>query len=125
MGQPGFQKLFNSSKVMGQYVSMFQDSFLAQLPGGIPPFIYLLGLLEFSVPLLLLVSAVKREWLPSRPQTFFSWAMLISITTFIMLAFGLGVLLNFPGSTNLIFYAIISLGFYTYTQANKEKRGSV
>lgn len=119
MGQPGFQKLFNTSKVMGNYTAMFQDSFLAQMPGGIPPFIYLLGILEFAVPILILVSLAKREFLSSQPKPFFNWAMFVSVTTFIMLAFGLAVLLNFPGSTNLIFYAVISLGFYVYAKSSQ------
>lgn len=120
MGQPGFQKIFNTDAVMGGYVRMFDGSFLAALPGGIPPFIYLLGVLEIVVPVLLLVSVVRREFLPSSGGTmFFDLAMLVSITTFVMLSFGLGVLLNFPGATNLVFYALFTLGMYAYVQASR------
>lgn len=121
MGQPGWNKLFNTSEVMGNYVRMFQESFLASLPGGIPPFIYLLGVCEVAVPLLMLMALVRREFLPLQNRTFLSWAMLVSMTTFIMLAFGLSVLVNYPGATNLIFYAIISLGLWLYMNPLEEK----
>lgn len=115
MGQPGYNKLFQTADVMGFYVTMFQDSFLAKLPGGIPPFIYLLGILEIAVPILLLIGLVRCEFIASRPKTFLGWGMIVGISTFIMLSFGMSILLNFPGATNLVFYAIVSLGFWLYT----------
>ncbi len=115
MGQPGFQKIFAPQEVIPKYVEMFKDSFLAQLPGGIPPFIYLLGVFEITVAILLIISVVKREFLPAKNKLFFSIAMITGTLTFIMLAFGLSVLLMYPGATNLVFYAIFCLFFYYYT----------
>lgn len=123
MGQPGFQKLFNASQVIPNYVRMFDGSILAQMPGGIPPFIYLLGVLEFIVPIILLISLVKGEFLPGKSNLFFSIATLVTITTFVMLSFGLSILTNVPGANNLIFYAIFTLGFHYYIDSQgKEVR---
>lgn len=124
MGQPGYNKLFDTDTVMGPYLNMFKDTFLAQLPGGIPPFIYFLGVCEFIVPILLIVSVVKGEFLPERKKLFFDISMFITVATFIMLAFGLKILLNYPGSTNLVFYAIVTLGFYAYANRTVDHKAS-
>ncbi len=119
MGQPGFQKIFNSSAVIPYYVQMFEGSILAKMPGGIPPFIYFLGVVEFSVPLILIISLAKGEFLRANPKPFFSVAVLIAIATFVMLNFGLSILTNYPGATNLVFYAIFTLWFYYYATMQK------
>ncbi|WP_292009467.1 hypothetical protein [Chryseobacterium sp.] len=119
MGLPGWQKLVNTSEVMGKYIRMFSTSFLGQLPGGVAPFIYFLGTLEIIVPILLIVSLFKGEYNPQKRSLFLNMALLISICTFIMLSFGLSVLVNYPGSTNLVFYAILSLGLYQYISYSK------
>lgn len=118
MGQPGVQKLFYSQEVIPKYIEMFQDSFLAQLPGGIPPFIYLIGIFEVLVPIMLFISLLRLEFSPHKERIFLSLALFISSCTFIMLAFGLSVLLNYPGATNLIFYAIFSFLLFIYTYKN-------
>lgn len=120
MGQPGWQKLINTSEVMGHYVHMFDGSILAQMPGGIPPFIYILGVLEAAVAILLIIALVKREFVAGRKPTFLYLGMLVSATTFVMLAFGLSVLVNFPGATNLIFYSIVTLGLWLYIARGRE-----
>lgn len=114
MGQPGIQKLFFAGEVVPKYVMMFKDSFLAQLPGGIPPFIYMLGVFETLVAVLIVVSLVRLEFLPTRPKTTLSLALLLGSLTFVMLCFGLSILLNYPGATNLVFYAMFCLFFYIY-----------
>ncbi|WP_419869830.1 hypothetical protein [Chryseobacterium sp. CT-SW4] len=119
MGFPGWQKLINTSEVMGKYIKMFSTSFLGKLPGGVAPFIYFLGTLEIIVPLLLIISLLKGEFNPQKNALFLNIALFISICTFIMLSFGLSILINYPGSTNLIFYAIFSLGLYQYISYSK------
>lgn len=119
MGQPGLQKLINTEEVLPNYVAMFSDTFLARLPGGIPPFIYMLGLFELLVAILVLLSIAKLEFLPGRTKTFLSSSLAIGALTFIMLAFGLSILLAYPGATNLIFYAVFCIGFYYYAQEQR------
>lgn len=114
MGFPGWQKIFNSQEVMGNYIKIFSSSFFSKLPGGIEPFIYLLGVIEISVPILLLISIVKKEFLLNQQTHFLDLSFLVSVTTFIMLCFGLSVILNYPGATNLVFYSLVTLGLYTY-----------
>lgn len=114
MGFAGWQKLVDSSEVIARYVIMFSDTFIAKLPGGTAFFIYMLGSFELIVPVLLIISLVKREFLLEKRPLFLNLALLLSMTLFIMLCFGLTVLLNYPGATNLIFYAILTLGLYAY-----------
>lgn len=114
MGFPGWQKIINPQEVMGKYVNMFSNTFLAKLPGGVEPFIYFLGTLEIVVPIFLIISLIKKELSLEKPPVFFNIATLITIVTFIMLSFGLSVLGNYQGSTNLIFYAILTLGLHIY-----------
>lgn len=114
MGQPGLQKILNATEVMPRYVNMFKDSVLASMPGGIEPMIYFLGIAETIVPILLIVALLRKEFLPNMTKTYFGWGLLVSAFTFVILSFGLGVILNLPGATNLVFYAIFTLGFYAY-----------
>lgn len=115
MGFPGWQKLINSTEVMGKYSKMFNDSFLSKLPGGIEPFIYFVGILEILVPILLVISLAKKEFQKQASSIFLNFALLVSISTFVMLSFGLSVILNYPGATNLVFYGIFTLGLYYYS----------
>lgn len=115
MGFPGWQKLINSTEVMGKYSKMFNDSFLSKLPGGIEPFIYFVGILEILVPVLLVISFAKKEFQKQTSSIFLNFALLVSISTFVMLSFGLSVILNYPGATNLVFYGIFTLGLYYYS----------
>lgn len=114
MGFPGFQKLFNPEKVMGNYVNLFKDSFLSKLPGGIEPTIYFLGIIEIAVPVLILISLIRREFVPGSNNIFLQFSILTSICTFIMLCFGLSLIMNYQGATNLVFYAIFTLGLFYY-----------
>ncbi|SMO59511.1 hypothetical protein SAMN06265379_103204 [Saccharicrinis carchari] len=118
MGFPGWEKIMNSAQVMGRYINLFSNSFLSKLPGGINPFIYFLGLMELSVPILLVVSLIKSEFSLKKYPFYLILAIYITIITFVMLCFGLSVILNFPGATNLVFYSIFTLGLYYYVVAN-------
>ncbi|WP_312313829.1 hypothetical protein [Empedobacter brevis] len=121
MGFPGWQKIMNSVEVMGRYTDLFHDSFLSNLPGGIEPFIYLLGVLELSVAIMLILSLIKREFLLSKSTQFLDLSLLVSVATFIMLSFGLGFIFNYPGATNLVFYAIFTLGLYAYISETRKQ----
>lgn len=118
MGLPGFNKLINADTVMPVYVNMFKDSILAKTPGGVKPMMYFLGVCESVVPLLLLVGLVRKEFFPATDKKFFELGAMLNIATFIMLSFGMTVILNFPGTTNLIFYAIFTLGLYRYAMTS-------
>lgn len=114
MGMPGWAKIFGGRQVIDRYTGMFKDSFIAALPGGTPLMIYLLGILELAVPLLLIISLLKGEFLQNRPKTWLNYALVLSIFTFAMLCFGLAVLFNFAGSANLVFYPIFTLLMLVY-----------
>lgn len=125
MGFPGWQKIVNSEKVMGNYKQLFSDSFLSKMPGGIEPLIYFLGILEITVPVLLVISLVKKEFLPGKSMYFTSLSLIVSVSTFIILSFGLSVVMNYPGASNLVFYAIFTLALYVYISDTKNKTKSL
>lgn len=119
MAFPGYQKIFNSEVVMGKYVAMFSNSFLAQLPGGIPPFIYLLGICELISGILALIAVVKGEFLPNRNKLFLRLALFVTVLTFFQLSIGLFVLVNISGAVNLLLYAIFSAILFYLIEENK------
>ncbi|WP_443943992.1 hypothetical protein ACJVDH_13800 [Pedobacter sp. AW1-32] len=121
MGFPGWQKIVNGDVVVGKYIIMFKDSFLAQLPGGIKPFIYFLGILELTATIMLLISFVRGEFLLKRPAIWLKGALFLSVLTFIFLCFGLSVLIVYQGATNLLFYSLFTLVLYIYVDRNSLK----
>ncbi|AZB07675.1 hypothetical protein EG344_01850 [Chryseobacterium sp. G0162] len=108
MGLPGWAKLFGDSKVIEKYETMFAGSFLSNLPGGTAVMIYLLGVLELSIPILLLISLIKGEFKPGRNKFWMKISLVITCLTFMMLCFGLTIIFNFAGATNLLFYFIFT-----------------
>ncbi|MDR2275977.1 MAG: hypothetical protein LBF27_34035 [Sphingobacterium sp.] len=109
MGLPGWAKIVTYDKVINKYQGMFAGSFVDALPGGVPLMIMLLGLLESLVPLLLVISIFKGEFSSSKEKPWLKFALITTCLTFMMLCFGLTILFNFPGSSNLVYYFIFTL----------------
>ena len=121
MGQPGYNKIFDAASVMGGYERMFEGSILSQMPGGIPPFIYFLGLIELLAFALLAVSLVRGEFLSDRSKSFYKYGLLVMTATFTMLSFGLGLLLVFPGAVQLLMYGSFTTLMYVYAERREEQ----
>ncbi|MDR2275793.1 MAG: hypothetical protein LBF27_33100 [Sphingobacterium sp.] len=109
MGVPGWAKIFGGESFRIRYIEMFESSFISSLPGGTSMTIILIGIFELVVPILLLVSLIRGEFLQRRPKLWLTLAMTIIISTFSILCLGLSILLNFAGSSNLVFYSIFTL----------------
>ncbi len=124
MGIPGWAKIFGGRQAIDRYVNMFKDSFVAGLPGGTTLIIYLLGVLELAVPLLLIISLLKGEFRKSGPKPWLNYALVLSIFTFTILCFGLAILFNFGGSTNLVFYPIFTLLVLVYLNPAQDQPAS-
>lgn len=122
MGLPGWAKIFGGQHVIHKYETMFAGSFIAVLPGGTALMIFLLGLLELSVPVLLIISLVKKEFKNTRHKQWLNAALVVSCFTFIALCFGLSVLFNFAGAANLVFYAVFT--FLILTSLSSSPRSS-
>ncbi|WP_343531360.1 hypothetical protein [Pedobacter sp.] len=120
MGFPGWAKIFGGEAVIVRYIGMFKDSFIASLPGGIPFMIYVLGVLELLVPVLLIISLIKGEFRQTVSKLWLNYALVVTILTFVMLCFGLSVILNFVGSANLVFYAIFTFLMFVYINRSSE-----
>lgn len=106
MGFTGYQKFFNTDVVMPNYVQMFSKTILADMPGGIPPFIYLLGAFELLVAILAILSLVKGEFIAGKNKNIWRWTLFMACLTFFQLSVGLFMLINMPGAVNLMIYAI-------------------
>lgn len=113
---PGFQKIFNPGEVMANYNMMFQGSFLVKVVGTIDPFIYFLGFMELLAPTLLIISLIRMEFLDKNEKVFLSWSLFTTMLTFVFLSFGLTIIINYPGATNLIIYCILTLLLYFYVK---------
>lgn len=121
MGFTGYQKLFNTEMVMPKYVEMFSNTILAQMPGGIPPFIYLLGICEFVAGILAVIALVKGEFIAGKSKTFMRWMLFLTVFTFFQLSIGLFILVNIPGAVNLLLYAIFSTVLFYLIEENEDK----
>lgn len=122
---PGWQKIAGTPDVVENYVKMFSSSILVKIPGGIEPFIYFLGIMEIIAPIFLVISLVKGELALKKTPKFLNISLIVTITIFIMLCFGLSILGNYPGATNLIFYAILTLALYVYVLNNQKQMDEV
>ena len=117
MGFPAWQKLINPDEIMNKYVLLFKNSFLSKLPGGIEPFIYFIGFIELLVPVVLIFSLIKGEFLLKKVPRYLTLALFVTTCTFIFLCFGLSVISVYQGATSLIFYSIFTLLIYAYIES--------
>ena len=98
---------------------MLKDSILVSLTGNVDAFIYLLGFLELVVPVLLLISLVKRAFVACRKKAILEWLLFITIITFMPLSFVLSIISNYPGAANLIIYGAFTTLFYVMIKSDE------
>ena len=114
-------RIFDSAAVMGNYERMFVGSFLAALPGGVVPFVYILGVMELIAALLLLANSFGAEFLPSRKKTFLKLSLFVTPTAFILLSFGLNIIINYPGATQLVIYASFTVQMFVDVEYDEKR----
>jgi len=84
----GKGKLFDSDGHAPEAIKkQFADSFLHVIPGTDAAWV-ILGILEFGVFLLLLLSLLRGEFFPHREKSIMQVALAVSLITFACLAFG-------------------------------------
>lgn len=115
MGLPGYLKIFEHDRVIGNYTQMFQDTFIHQFPGT-SFMMYVIGVMEILVPVLLLVSIVKKEFLVGYAKTWLLAANILTLVTYAVLGFGMRFIENHPGAANLYFYFMLTLIVYLWIQ---------
>jgi hypothetical protein len=71
VGISGDETLFQMETVPPKYVDMFHGSFISKLPGDTTSMIFLIGIFEQPVVVLLFVSILKGEFLISEPKPWF------------------------------------------------------
>jgi hypothetical protein len=100
----GKEKLFDEhGHPPAGIVQQFQNSFISTFPGVHAAWI-ILGILEFSVFALLVVSVLMAEFLPHRRKTFMQLALADALVTFACLAFGQTSTGQFSGTASLYQY---------------------
>jgi hypothetical protein len=81
----------------------FENSFLHVIPGTDAAWV-ILGILEFAVFLILLVSLLRAEFLPHRDKSLMQVALAIALITFACLAFGQTATGEFESTASLYQY---------------------
>jgi peptidoglycan/LPS O-acetylase OafA/YrhL len=100
----GKEKLFDDNgNAPSAIQQQFQGSFLAKVP-GVDAAWTILGILEFGVALLLIVSLLRVEFLPHRAKVFMQLALAVALLTFACLAFGQTATKQFQGVASLYQY---------------------
>lgn len=100
----GKEKLFDDDGKAPQAIKdQFANSFLHVFPGTDAAWV-ILGILEFGVFILLLVSLVRLEFLPHRPKSAMQVALAVALITFACLAFGQTATGQFGGTASLYQY---------------------
>jgi hypothetical protein len=100
----GKEKLFDDDgNAPAGIVKQFEGTFLAKVPGTDAAWV-ILGILEFGVFLLILVSLLKLEFLPHRDKSVLQVALGVSLLTFGLLAFGQTATKQFAGTASLYQY---------------------
>ena len=122
MGLPGMTKIFDGERVMGKYVELFSNTFVAKFPGT-PLMIYLLGIMELAVAGLLFISIARREFLPGHAKTWLRASLFVALVTFAALGFGLRLIENHDGAASQYFYFGMTLLMYWWVgQIEVEKQ---
>jgi len=100
----GKGKLFDSDGHAPEAIKkQFADSFLHVIPGTDAAWV-ILGILEFGVFLLLLLSLLRGEFFPHREKSIMQVALAVSLITFACLAFGQTATGQHEGSASLYQY---------------------
>ena len=111
MGLPGWSKIFLHEKVMGRYTPMFADTFIGKTVGT-SAMIYLLGVMELAVVVLLAISVARLEFLARQPKLWLKSALFMTMLTFMSLGFGLRLIGNVDGAANQYYYFGVTFFFY-------------
>ncbi len=100
----GKEKLFDDNgHPPAGIVEQFKGTFIDTFPGTHAAWI-ILGVLEFGVFALMVLSLIRLEFLPHRDKWLLQVALAVSLLTFAALAFGQTVTRNFAGTASLYTY---------------------
>ena len=100
----GKDKLFDSDGHAPQAIKdQFANSFLSTVPGTDAAWV-ILGVLEFGVFAILVLSLIRLEFLPHRRKSAMQVALAVALITFACLAFGQTATGQFQGTASLYTY---------------------
>jgi hypothetical protein len=100
----GKEKLFDGLGAPAGIEKQFSGTFLDTIP-GVDAAWTILGILEFAVFVLTVVSLVRLEFLPSRRKPFLLSALALAVLTFSVLGIGQNVVGENSGVAELFLYA--------------------
>lgn len=105
----GTFSLASSEKLLSKgapdwFKQQFEKTFLNFFPGSLSIQFYLIGLLEATVAILFIISAINGEFLPGHAPIFLRWGLLSALTTFFSLGIGLRISGDYQGAANLFSY---------------------
>jgi hypothetical protein len=100
----GKEKIFDGLGAPAGIEKQFSGTFLETIP-GVDAAWTILGILEFGIFLLTVVSLIRLEFMPSRRKPFMLCALALAIFTFSILAIGQNVVGENSGVAELFLYA--------------------
>ncbi len=100
----GKEKIFDGLGAPAGIEKQFSGTFLATIPGTDAAWT-ILGILEFAIFVLVVVSLIRLEFMPDRRKPFMLSALSLAIFTFSILAIGQNVVGENSGVAELFLYA--------------------
>jgi hypothetical protein len=98
------------------FTDQFSKTFLKTFP-GINIAYWSIALMECAVPVLLVISLVRTEFLPGQSPLFLQMAVALSAIIFGVLGFGLRLVNDFAGAANSFFYFGAALITHIYLKS--------
>ncbi|TVQ05548.1 MAG: hypothetical protein EA359_02950 [Balneolaceae bacterium] len=90
--------------VPDSFRDQFSESWLAVLPGDLALPYYTIAILETLITILFIFSMFFKEWQVTGKKTFMTSGLILSLFTFVILAYGLRLTGQFQGTANAFFY---------------------
>lgn len=90
--------------VQESFRDQFGESWLAELPGELALPYYTIVILESLIVVLFIISLFRMEWQSNSDKRFMLYGLIVSLFTFVVLAYGLMLTGQFQGTANAFFY---------------------
>lgn len=90
--------------VPDHFREQFGESWLAILPGDLALPYYTIAVVESLIVVLFVISLFRMEWKQSASKKFLTYGLILSLFTFVILAYGLRLSGQFQATANAFFY---------------------
>ncbi|MBT3783598.1 hypothetical protein HOF92_01405 [bacterium] len=103
-GYAGLQKFMNFSATSTHFSTLFKDTFVPSLPGGMGLQVGFIAGVEVLIALMFLVSLIRKEFLPGACRVWIILGLILSSLLFIHLGIGQRLIGDYPSAATTFFY---------------------